>query len=102
MYAIVRIAGQQFRATPDAVLRVPHLDAEVGGEVTFDEVLLVSDGSSVEVGRPFVEGRAVRAEVLRHGRDRKIIVFKKKRRKKYRRKRGHRQLFTEIRVKDLA
>ena len=99
MYAIVDIAGRQFKATPEAVLRVPKIDAEVGGEVTLDKVMLWSDDKSVEVGSPFVEGKSIQAEVVRHGKDKKIIVFKKKRRKKYRRKNGHRQQFTELRLK---
>ena len=100
MYAIVDIAGVQVKASPNATLRVPKLEAEVGGEVTLDRVLLWSDGSAVEVGQPFVEGKSLRAEVLRHGKEKKVIVFKKKRRKKYRRKNGHRQMFTEIRLGD--
>jgi large subunit ribosomal protein L21 len=102
VYAIVSISGFQFRATPNAVLRVPRLDAEVGGEVTLDRVLLYSGGDTVEVGQPFLEGRKLQAEVVSHGRDVKVTVFKKKRRKKYRRKNGHRQMFTEIRVKDFS
>ncbi len=102
MYAIVDIGGHQFKATPDAVLRVPRLDAEVGGEVTLDKVMLWSDDKSVEVGSPFVEGKSIQAEVVRHGKDKKVIVFKKKRRKKYRRKNGHRQQFTELRLKGFA
>jgi len=98
MYAIVDIAGVQVKASPNTTMRVPKLEAEVGGEVTLDRVLLWSDGSAVEVGHPFVEGKSLRAEVLRHGKEKKIIVFKKKRRKKYRRKNGHRQMFTEIRL----
>ena len=102
VYAIVKIGGFQFRATPNGVLRVPRMDTEVGGEVTIDSVLLFSNGENIEVGQPFVEGRALQAEVVSHGRDKKVIVFKKKRRKKYRRKNGHRQDFTEIRVKDFS
>lgn len=102
MYAIVSVSGMQLKATPNGTLRVPRLEVEVGGEVTLDRVLLWSDGKTVEVGQPFVEGKALRAEVLRHGKDDKVIVFKKKRRKKYRRKNGHRQPFTEIRLKDFS
>lgn len=102
MYAIVDICGRQFKATPDAVLRVPKLDAEVGGEITLDRVMLWSDDETVEVGKPFVEGKTIHAEVVRHGKDKKIIVYKKKRRKKYRRKNGHRQRFTEIRLKNFT
>jgi large subunit ribosomal protein L21 len=102
VYAIIHIAGVQVKATPEAVLRVPRLEAEVGGTVTFDQVLLWADGESVEVGTPLVEGKRVEAEVLRHGKDDKVIVFKKKKRKKYRRRNGHRQQFTEIRMKAFA
>lgn len=102
MYAIVDIGGRQFKATPEAVLRVPKIAAEVGGEVTLDRVMLWSDDQSVEVGSPFVEGRSIRAEVVRHGKDKKIIVFKKKRRKKYRRRNGHRQQFTELKLTGFA
>jgi len=102
VYAIVKIGGFQFRATPNGVLRVPKMDTEVGGEVTIDSVLLFSNGESIEVGQPFVEGKTLQAEVVSHGRDKKVIVYKKKRRKKYRRKNGHRQDFTEIRVKDFS
>jgi len=99
VYAIVNIGGQQFKASPNSVLRVPLMDVEVGGQVTLDQVLLWSDGDAVEVGTPFVEGKTLTAEIVRHGKDAKVIVFKKKRRKKYRRKNGHRQQFTEIRLK---
>ncbi len=102
MYAIVKIAGLQFKATPNSILRVPKLDAEVGGNVTLNEVLLWSDGKETQVGAPFVDGKTVRAEVVRHGRGDKIIVFKKKRRKGYRRRNGHRQWFTEIRLADFG
>ena len=98
MYAIVDIGGRQFKATPDAVLRVPKLNVEIGGEITLDRVMLWSDEGSVEVGSPYVEGKSIRAEVVRHGKDKKVIVFKKKRRKKYRRKNGHRQQFTTIEI----
>ena len=97
-YAIVNIAGQQVKATADAVLRVPRLEAEVGSKVDFDRVLVLSDGKKVQVGQPLVAGKKVKAEVVRHGRDAKIIVFKKKRRKNYRRTKGHRQDFTEVRI----
>jgi large subunit ribosomal protein L21 len=98
MYAIVKVGGQQFKATPNAILRVPKLEAEIGGRVTLAEILLWSDGKSTEVGSPFVSGKSIGGEVLRHGRGDKILVFKKKRRKKYRRRAGHRQWFTEIRL----
>ena len=98
MYAILKISGQQFKATPNAILRVPKMETEVGGNVTFSDVLLWSDGKSTEVGAPLVAGKSVSGEVVKHSRAEKIIVFKKKRRKGYRRKNGHRQWYTEIRL----
>ncbi len=101
MYAVFRTGGKQFRAEPGKKIRVPSLDVEPGEAITFDHVLLASDGTEVQVGSPMVDGASVKAEVVRHGRDSKIIVFKRKRRKKYRRKKGHRQGFTEIRVDEI-
>lgn len=102
MYAVFRTGGKQFRAEPGVTLRVPTLDAEPGDSVTFDDVLVASNGDSVSVGTPVVSGASVKAEVIGHGRDKKIIVFKRKRRKGYRKKQGHRQGFTEIRVDSVA
>ena len=98
MYAVVKIKNQQYRVSPDLKLQVPLLDNEVGDTLSFDEVLMLSDGDEIKVGAPTVDGATVAAEVLAHGRSRKIIVFKKKRRKNYRRKNGHRQQFTESRI----
>ena len=100
-YAIFKAAGFQYRAELGDVLRLPSLDVESGDTVTFDEVLLGSAEDEILVGRPTLEGAAVRAEVLGHGRADKIIVFKFKRRKNYRRKTGHRQNYTEIRVSEI-
>lgn len=102
MYAVFRTGGKQFRAEPGKKIRVPTLDVEPGASITFDEVLLASDGSNVRVGEPRVDGAQVKAEIIRHGRDKKIIVFKRKRRKGYRRKQGHRQGFTEVRVDEIS
>ena len=99
MYAVVKIKNQQYRVSPDLTIQVPwHDETEVGATLTFDEVLMVSDGDNVQVGSPTVDGASVAAEVLSHGRSRKIVVFKKKRRKNYRRKNGHRQQYTEIKI----
>ena len=102
MFAVFRSGGKQFRAQPGSLIRIPSIEAEPGDAVTFDEVLLASDNDAVKVGEPLVDGAKVTAEVVRHGRDRKIIVFKRKRRKGYRRKQGHRQGFTEIRVEEVV
>ena len=80
MYALFRTGGKQFRAVPGRKIRIPSLDAAPGDTVTFDEVLLASDGESVSVGQPLVDGASVTAEVIQHGRDKKLVIFKRKRR----------------------
>ncbi len=102
MYAIFRAQGKQFRAEPDVTLRLPSLEAEPGDKVSFDEVLLAEREGDVRVGTPTVEGARVAAEVVRHGRGDKIVVYKMKRRKGYRRKQGHRQGFTEVRIVEIG
>ncbi|SRR5579883_128891 len=101
-YAIIRTAGKQYRVEPGKVLRVPSIAAEAGSEITFDEVLVSSDGSTVRAGAPLLDGARVTGEIVRHGLDRKIVVFKFKRRKNYARKQGHRQGFTEVRIRDIS
>ncbi len=101
MFAVFRTGGKQFRAEPGTTLLIPTLDAEPGTTVTFDDVLLASEGDEVAVGEPLVEGAKVTAEVVAHDRTAKIIVFKRKRRKGYRRKQGHRQGYTVVRVADI-
>jgi len=102
MYAIVNIQGHQFRVEPESTLKVPLMDAEPGSIVVFDQMLMLSDGELVSVGQPHVTGGSVTAEILGHGLDKKIRVFKKKRRKNYRRNKGHRQPFTEIVIKSIT
>ena len=103
MYAVLETGGKQFRAEPGARLRIPTLVAEPGSKISFDQVLLAGEeGAQVHVGTPTVSGATVKAEVLRHARTPKIIVFKRKRRKNYRRKQGHRQGFTEIRIDEVV
>lgn len=101
MYAIIRSGDKQFRAEPGKTIRVPSVRAEVGEAVTFDEVLLASTEESVAVGTPTVAGASVAGEVVGHGKGKKIVVFKRKRRKNYRRKQGHRQKFTDIRISEI-
>ena len=102
MYAVVRLAGKQVTVKPDEKVEVPKLDAEVGSVIQCDDVLLFSDGKDVRVGRPRLDDVKVTAEVLEHGRDRKITVFKMKRRKNYRRKKGHRQGYTLLQIKKIS
>ena len=101
MYAIVKTGGKQYRVAPGDELNVELLaDAEVGGEVVFDEVLMVG-GDTAKIGTPQVDGASVKAKVLEHGRGRKIVVFKSRRRKGYRKKRGHRQSFTRVQISEI-
>ena len=97
-YAIFKAAGRQFKVEQGDTLRVPTLEGEPGSKVTFDQVLLSSDGTKVKTGQPTVKGAKVTAEIVEHGRERKIFIFKFKRRKNYRKKTGHRQGFTEIKI----
>jgi large subunit ribosomal protein L21 len=102
MYAIVEIGGKQFKAEKDRKLYVPRLNADVGDTVTVDRVLLVSGDDGVQVGAPTVDGASVSLKVLGHVKADKIIVFKKKRRKGYRVKNGHRQPYTQVTIADLS
>ena len=102
MYAIIRVGGHQYRAEPGKTIRLQSMDAQPGDTVTLGEVLLGADGDNIKVGAPMLDGASVSAEVVRHGRGEKIIIFKHKRRKNYRRKQGHRQGFTEVRVNEIS
>jgi large subunit ribosomal protein L21 len=101
MYAVIQVAGFQYRVEKGQVVRVPLMEAEEGASLTLGDVLLVQDGSAVTVGRPKVEGAEVAAKVLRHGRTPKLVAGKFKRRRKYRRRWGHRQAYTEIEISDI-
>jgi large subunit ribosomal protein L21 len=102
MYAIVEIAGQQFKVVKDQKVFVHRLQTEEGKQVAFDNVLLIGDGDKVTVGAPAIDGAQVGAKVLKHLKGDKVIVFKKKRRKGYRVKNGHRQSLTEIIIESIA
>ena len=102
MYAIVEIAGQQFKVVKDQKVFVHRLQTEEGKQVAFDNVLLIGDGDNVTVGAPAIDGAQVGAKVLKHLKGDKVIVFKKKRRKGYRMKNGHRQSLTEIIIESIA
>jgi len=101
MNAVVDIHGKQFRVAPGDRIRVPRLSEETGSKVSLDKVLLVDDGPDVTVGKPLVEGATVESVVEEHRKARKVIVFKMKRRKDFRKKNGHRQPYTLLKIKDV-
>jgi large subunit ribosomal protein L21 len=101
VYAIIQTGGKQYRVAPGDVLRVERLPGERGDEVILDQVLLVTDGDAVQVGQPLVANATVRTRILRQGQAKKILVYKKKRRKNYRRKQGHRQQFTALQIDEI-
>ena len=101
-FAVIRTGGKQYRVTPNSVLKVEKLEAEAGATVTFHDVLAVGSEAGLTLGVPTVPGASVSATVLEQARGDKIIVFKKKRRQNYRRKRGHRQHLTVLRIGDIA
>lgn len=98
MYAVVNTGGKQYRVEKGETLRIEKIPGEVGSQVTFDKVLMVADGENVRVGQPLLEKATVQASIVEQDRAKKIIVFKYKRRKRYRRKQGHRQPYTAIRI----
>ena len=102
MYAVIKSGGKQYRVESGATLRVEALAAEVGANVSFEEVLLVGTGDAVKVGAPLVSGAAVRATVLAHGRGDKVKIFKMRRRKHFQKTQGHRQSYTEVRIDDIV
>lgn len=99
-YAVIEAGGTQFRVKKGDLVRIPALRAEVGSTIAFTP-LVVHDGEKTRIGNPAIEGAEVRCRVIEHGRGKKVIVFKFKRRKQYRRKKGHRQKYTAIRVEDI-
>lgn len=102
MYAIVEIAGKQFKVTQDQQLYTPQLNMEAGSAVTFDKVLLVENGDNVAIGAPTIPNARVVGKVLDHVRGDKIIVFKKKRRKGYKKTQGHRQDYTKVLIEHIV
>ncbi|MEZ7856285.1 MAG: 50S ribosomal protein L21 [Polaribacter sp.] len=102
MYAIVEIAGQQFKVAQDQKVYVHRLKGEEGSKVTFDNVFLLDDNGTISIGAPAIKGAAVTAKILGHLKGDKVIVFKKKRRKGYIKKNGHRQALTEIQIESIA
>jgi large subunit ribosomal protein L21 len=102
MYAIIETGGRQIKVSPDENVRVERMDAEVGSKVSFDRVFAVRTDGDFLVGSPAVEGAKVTGTVVGHGRSDKVVVYKYKRRKFYRRKQGHRQPYTEVRISKIV
>lgn len=98
MYALIQTGGKQYRVSPGEEVKVEKLPGKIGETVTFDKVLLTSDGETVNLGKPYLENARVAGRITNHGRNKKIVIFKYKRRKGYRRKQGHRQDFSLIRI----
>ena len=98
MYAVIEACGKQYKVTEGDVVFFEKLDAEEGKKVTFDKVMLVSDEGKIQIGNPYVKGVKVEGKVVSHGKGKKIIVFKYKPKKNYRRKRGHRQPYTKVEI----
>ena len=101
MYAVVETGGKQFKVAKDAVIHVPKLEADVGSRIELDSVLLLWNGEKTTVGSPRIPNAKVIASILAHKRDRKIVIFKMKRRKGFRKKQGHRQNYTELLIQEI-
>jgi large subunit ribosomal protein L21 len=102
MYAVIKTGGKQYRVSAGQKLKVEQIPAEVGAEVTLDQVLMVGEGESVKVGAPLVAGATVKCTVVSHGRHDKVKIFKMRRRKHYQKHQGHRQNYTELRIDSIA
>jgi len=98
MHAVIQTGGKQYRVTPGEEVKVEKLPGNIGDTVTFDKVLLTSDGENIDLGKPYLENTKVLGHITNHRRDKKIVVFKFKRRKGFRKKQGHRQYFSLIRI----
>ena len=102
MYAVIKTGGKQYRVAAGEKLKIEQIPAEVGAEITLDQVLMVGDGESVKIGAPLVQGASVKATVLSQGRHEKVKIFKMRRRKHYQKHQGHRQNFTEILISGIS
>ena len=102
MYAVIKTGGKQYRVSEGDLLKVEKLDHEEGEEIVFDRVLAVSDDDGFQVGRPVLENAEVKAEVVEHGKNKKVEVFKFKPKKRYKKKTGHRQPFTRVKIEQIA
>ncbi len=101
MYAVIKTGGKQYKVEEGTVLQVEKLEQNEGDKIEFNDVLMYSDGENITLGNPLVENAVVKAEIIKQAKDKKVLVFKYKRRKGYRRMRGHRQHFTEIKINSI-
>jgi large subunit ribosomal protein L21 len=102
MYAIVDIAGKQIRVEKDQIIKVPYISQDVGALIELDRILLLDDDKNVKIGQPMIKGVKVSAKILEHGKDSKVIILKRKRRKGHKKKMGHRQDFSKIQIKKIV
>ena len=102
MYAVIKTGGKQYRVAAGEKLKIEQITAEVGAEITLDQILMVGEGESVKIGAPLVSGASVKATVLSQGRHKKVTIFKMRRRKHYQKHQGHRQNYTEIRIDGIS
>ena len=102
MYAVIKTGGKQYRVAAGEKLKIEQIPAEVGAEITLDQILMVGEGESVKIGAPLVSGASVKATVLSQGRHKKVTIFKMRRRKHYQKHQGHRQNYTELRIDTIA
>ena len=101
MYAVIQSGGKQYRVSPGEEVKLEKLQGEVGDPIAFDKVMVVSDGENIKIGKPYLENTSVVGRLTRHGKSRKVLVVKFKRRKGYRRKKGHRQPFSMVKIEDI-
>jgi large subunit ribosomal protein L21 len=102
MYAVIKTGGRQYRVNPGDEVKVEKLPGEVGDTVQFDQVLMTSDGENSKIGTPFLENVRVTGRITRHGKGKKLVILKYKRRKGYRKKTGHRQPFSQVKIEEIA
>ncbi|MCE1181494.1 MAG: 50S ribosomal protein L21 [Rhodocyclales bacterium] len=102
MYAVIKTGGKQYRVSAGQKLKVEQIPADVGAEVTLDQILMVGEGETVKIGAPFLAGVTVKWTVVSHGRHDKVKIFKMRRRKHYQKRQGHRQNYTELRIDSIA
>lgn len=102
MYAVIKTGGKQYRVEEGDTLALERLEGDTGAQVSFDEVLLVGADNATTIGRPLIQGASVKATIVEQGRAKKVIIFKFRRRKNYKRKKGHRQYFTRVRIDAIA